>query len=312
MLVNVEKRTRAASTDNWGAWAITTDAPPYTNTDLVEYRAETNIDVDIDINALTNGSVVDTAGVKTWEGTGVFDELMQAVNGNLQVEWKNNRIRGAEYAQVYLGGMQSVIQNSIQFLLQKENVEVQAATRQYQLNNILPIQRDKAQEEYDLMEDTHDAKVRLTEAQADQAENQAELIEQQENSLAEQTIDNRKIKALDSLADTYGTFGAGGSTLSSDMWNTYFQLVASLVSKLTDYKGEWDASTNTPDISAIADPVPGDFYRVSVAGSTNLDGTDSWSLNDIVVFVQQNEDTGGYWKKSDVVLPANTTVSKVV
>ena len=39
---------------------------------------------------------------------------------------------------------------------------------------------------------------------------------------------NNKIKALDALSDTYGTFGAGGLTLSSDMWTTYFSIVSNL------------------------------------------------------------------------------------
>lgn len=53
-------------------------------------------------------------------GTGVFDELMTTVSAHLQAEFKNQRITGTDYSKVYLGAMQSVMSQSIQFLLQKE------------------------------------------------------------------------------------------------------------------------------------------------------------------------------------------------
>ena len=42
MTLKIEKRTRAVSTDTWSSWTATTDAPPYTNTELVEYRMESD------------------------------------------------------------------------------------------------------------------------------------------------------------------------------------------------------------------------------------------------------------------------------
>lgn len=50
-----------------------------------------------------------------------------------------------------------------------------------------------------------------------------------------------------------------------------------------NYVGLWNASTNTP---ALASGVgrKGDYYVVSVAGSTNLDGISSWGVGDWAVF----------------------------
>ena len=50
-----------------------------------------------------------------------------------------------------------------------------------------------------------------------------------------------------------------------------------------NYKGTWNASTNTP---ALASGVgtKGDYYVVSVAGTTNLDGVDFWGVGDWAVF----------------------------
>jgi len=50
-----------------------------------------------------------------------------------------------------------------------------------------------------------------------------------------------------------------------------------------NYKGTWNASTNTP---ALASGVgtKGDYYQVSVAGSTSLDGISNWGVGDVVAF----------------------------
>lgn len=73
---------------------------------------------DISLAELTNGSVDGTSG--EWQGTGVFDVLIKAVNDNIEIQYDKGRIRSTEYANVYLGSMQSVIAQSIQFLLQEQ------------------------------------------------------------------------------------------------------------------------------------------------------------------------------------------------
>lgn len=48
-------------------------------------------------------------------------------------------------------------------------------------------------------------------------------------------------------------------------------------------QGSWDADTNTPDLSALT-PNIGDFYVVSVAGSTLLGGISTWNINDWAIY----------------------------
>jgi hypothetical protein len=57
-----------------------------------------------------------------------------------------------------------------------------------------------------------------------------------------------------------------------------------------NYKGTWNASTNSP---ALASGVgtKGDYYVVSVAGSTNLDGISNWGVGDWAVF------NGSVWQR---------------
>mgnify|MGYP007071571988 CR=1 FL=1 len=59
-----------------------------------------------------------------------------------------------------------------------------------------------------------------------------------------------------------------------------------------DYRGTWNASTNTPTLaSGVGDG--GDYYIVSVAGSTNLDGITDWQPGDWLIF------NGTVWQKID-------------
>lgn len=72
---------------------------------------------DITIDDLTTGTI---------GGTGVFDKLLAAVKVHVQQEFSEGRIRGSDYATVYLGALQSVISQSLQFLLQEQISDKQA------------------------------------------------------------------------------------------------------------------------------------------------------------------------------------------
>jgi hypothetical protein len=50
-----------------------------------------------------------------------------------------------------------------------------------------------------------------------------------------------------------------------------------------NYKGTWNASTNTPTLASGVG-TKGDYYVVSVAGSTTLDGISNWGVGDLATF----------------------------
>ena len=67
-----------------------------------------------------------------------------------------------------------------------------------------------------------------------------------------------------------------------------------------NYAGTWNASTNTPTlVSSVG--TKGDYYVVSVAGSTNLNGTTLWGVGDWAVF------NGSIWEKVDAGDTTNVT-----
>ena len=75
----------------------------------------------VDINDFSNGSI-DNSNPQDpkWEGTGVFDIIMKAANENIKIQNQASRITGAEYAEVYLGTMQTAISEAMKFILNKD------------------------------------------------------------------------------------------------------------------------------------------------------------------------------------------------
>lgn len=57
------------------------------------------------------------------------------------------------------------------------------------------------------------------------------------------------------------------------------------------YAGEWDANANSPALVSSTG-TEGQFYRVETSGSTELDGEDSWSVDDALIF------NGATWVKA--------------
>lgn len=68
----------------------------------------------------------------------------------------------------------------------------------------------------------------------------------------------------------------------------------------TTNKGKWNASLGTPP---SATPSQGDYWVVSVAGSTDLDGNNSWLVGELAVY------TGSRWERQ--TKPNNVYVSRI-
>ena len=78
----------------------------------------------IDIADFSNGQIDSTNPQDPkWEGTGIFDVIIKAANENIKIQHKTSRITGAEYAEVYLGTMQSAISEAMKFILNKKTIE---------------------------------------------------------------------------------------------------------------------------------------------------------------------------------------------
>lgn len=121
---------------------------------------------DIVINDLTEAKLA---------GTGVFDVLMRATKAHLDEEFSKNRIKGAEYSTVYLGSLESVMRTSLDFLLQKQKISLEAQLMEQQIL-VAKAEVEKANAQVELMkEQVAIAKVELEIAKLNQAKVPAEI-----------------------------------------------------------------------------------------------------------------------------------------
>lgn len=202
-------------------------------------------------------------GDKTLESGGYAGDLLQVALAHLASARDDNQLTDENVGEVYAATISSAIAQAVQFELQKdiqnkqadkidEEIDLlQTQDNEMILNGIssrankdentakLVIEKEVAlatkQDKIDssatalaITVGTKQYKIDAALYATNKANFDALYVQAQNTALKEQVIDNRKIKALDSLADTYGTFGAGGITLSADMWSTYFDLVVSL------------------------------------------------------------------------------------
>lgn len=90
-------------------------------------------------------------------GAGVFDELMKATKAHLHEEYSKGRIKGPDYASVYLGSMTAVMQQAVTFLVERDRAAAQAALLREQVNTeikqqlLLDKQIEKTVRESDLL-----------------------------------------------------------------------------------------------------------------------------------------------------------------
>jgi hypothetical protein len=94
-------------------------------------------------------------------GEGIFDQLMASVKHHLDIEYDASRIRGDNYAKVYLGSMESVMANSTQYLLgvmlieekreqlklENELLELKKEELRFKIDYLYPLELQKLEQE---------------------------------------------------------------------------------------------------------------------------------------------------------------------
>lgn len=93
--------------------------------------------ITVDFEDFSNGVVDYTnPALPEWSGSGVFDKLMHAINGNILVQYESGRIKGPEYSQVYLGSMQTAVVEAMKFMLTKEQIAKDLDLKQAQIDKL--------------------------------------------------------------------------------------------------------------------------------------------------------------------------------
>ena len=95
---------------------------------------------------------------ETLDGSGAFDALMRAFNAHIQEQFRANRIVGSDYSKVYLGGLDTVMTKALEFLLRKQEIDLQAQLLEQQII-LAKLSADKALVEIELVkQQTENAK----------------------------------------------------------------------------------------------------------------------------------------------------------
>jgi len=95
----------------------------------------------------------------------------------------------------------------------------------------------------------------------------------------------------DYIPTTQKAAALGVATLDSSTKVPISQIPDAVIGAL-NYQGTWNAATNTPTLTSSVG-TKGYYYVVSVAGSTNLNGTTDWLVGDWAVY------NGTIWQKID-------------
>jgi len=108
---------------------------------------------DIELFNLTDSTNADN-------GTGVFDKLIQSVEQHIESQHKAGRITGTSYSDVYLGSMQSVLAESVRFLLSEQqagleadllNEQILSEQKKNEPGGLIDLEKRKNQEQIDLI-----------------------------------------------------------------------------------------------------------------------------------------------------------------
>jgi hypothetical protein len=137
------------------------------------------------------------------------------------------------------------------------------------------------------------------------------------------TAEQAALNAKENLSNKVGSIATPSVTQYPNV-TAVMDYVAANISSSIILQGDWNASTNTPDISGTT--VSGKAWRVSVAGSTNLGGITTWGVNDLAVKTATgwvkigSADIAAIWgniggtlsNQSDLITALNAKVDKII
>lgn len=164
-----------------------------------------NLDV-IPINEFTESKV---------DGMGVFDLLMKANRAHLEEEFNKSRIRGPEYATVYLGMLESTMQNALAFFIQQRKLGLEAELLKIQ-KEIAQVELEKVRVELEIAQlnaEKIPAEIAVLKAQKCKLDAEYDVLVGQklkvvaETSLLNQKVNTEKAQTMGSVTDPDSVIG---------------------------------------------------------------------------------------------------------
>lgn len=149
------------------------------------------------------------------DGEGVYDILMKANAAHLEKEFNASRIKGNEYAQVYLGTMQSTMETAVQFFIQRHKLGYEAKILEMQAK-IAEIELEKVRVELEIARlnaQKIPAEIAVLKAQKCKLDAEYDVLVAQklkvaqETSLLQQKIATEKAQTVGSAVDPNSVIG---------------------------------------------------------------------------------------------------------
>lgn len=81
--------------------------------------------IDIDVNSITSNIAGDATTNWVITGDGIFDKLMIAFNAHINAQYQLDRLKGADYATVYLGGVQAAMTTAMQLEIEAKKLKLE-------------------------------------------------------------------------------------------------------------------------------------------------------------------------------------------
>ena len=147
--------------------------------------------------------VVDDVTSGLLPGTGAFDEFMSAHQVRLEREFNQNRIKSSDYAKVYLGAMESSMQQAIGFVLGRQEATAKAHLT-YQQGQLIQVEIFNAIKQGQLIDKQiikMDAEIDLLQKQSIKMDSEI-LVMEQEVLLKQQQVENLAAELPKILAET--------------------------------------------------------------------------------------------------------------
>ena len=189
----------------------------------------------------TNIEFTEMVGEKTLEDGGYIGDLLELTLVHLEKAKEEGQLTASQVGELYATTIPVAIRQGISYGMQVRSAEfstdkieaeagsaiiakeVAEATKPHKVNTSLVNDA--------IVTATKDSKVNTAGSQATKAANDAGYVATQDTALREQVVDNRRVKTLDSLSDTYGTAMAGGLKVTTEMWTAYFEIAKALAEK---------------------------------------------------------------------------------
>lgn len=149
------------------------------------------------------------------DGMGVFDLLMKANKAHLEEEFNKSRIRGPEYATVYLGMLESTMQNALAFFVQQRKLGLEAELLKIQ-KEIAQVELEKVRVELEIAQlnaEKIPAEIAVLKAQKCKLDAEYDVLVGQklkvvaETSLLNQKVNTEKAQTMGSVTDPDSVIG---------------------------------------------------------------------------------------------------------